>query len=86
MKVICKSFPKFKNDMIVTKDPNLTIGKSYDVIEISHYIHNKYGILTLKMFTIIGDQGTHCHYWSDYFYSQEEIRKLKLEKIKKAVE
>jgi len=82
--VVCKDFPW--SDFIVTEDPNITIGNSYRVIEISNIQPSTGATLyqseSLCMLEIIGNTGDICHYWSDYFYSKKETRKLKLEKIK----
>ena len=81
--VVCKSFLKNVNGVIRNYDPNITIGKSYiivdmavDMIEI-----NKYGVTNLRMLQILGERGK-CWYWSDYFYNIEELRKMKIEKLK----
>ena len=66
--VVCKTFPKMVN--------NITIGKSYEIIEIA----DEYPKLDLQILQIMGEKGP-AWYWSDYFYSKSELRKHKLEKI-----
>jgi len=79
-KVVCKSIITNINGIIRTEDPNITIGKTYLVIDVSHQVSNKYGLTELVMLDIIGKNGK-CSYWSDYFYSVKELRQLKLKKI-----
>ena len=74
--VICKTFPKIVNDIVRDKDPNMTIGKSYEIIE----IRDEHPTLNLQMLHIMGEKGL-CWYWSDYFYNRAELRKFKLNKI-----
>lgn len=74
--IICKTFPNIVNDAEIKKDPNITIGKSYKILKINH----DNGSTELKMLTIMGNCGE-CYYWSDYFYSEKESRKIKLEKL-----
>lgn len=74
--VICKSFPKILNGVTRDKDPNMTIDKSYQIIE----IHKERQFEELQMLRIMGEKGP-AWYWSDYFYSKSEVRKIKLDKL-----
>jgi len=75
-KVTCKTVTKNRNGFIVNNDPNITINKSYKIVKISKNM----GSPDLKMLTIMGEKGL-CNYWSDYFYTKQEERKLKLNKL-----
>ncbi len=74
--VVCRDFPRNVNGIEKDSDPNITIDKSYIIVE----IHNKYEHVDLQMLQIIGEKGL-AWYWSDYFYSKLELRKQKLNKI-----
>ena len=84
-KLICKNFPRkyFKGNYSyvisnnINRNKDMIIGKSYTILNISKC---EYGPTGLRMLTIIGEIGE-CYYWSDYFYSEKEYRKLKLEKL-----
>ena len=80
MRVVCKSIRADirHNCFEIYKDPNITVDKSYEVLRIINYDHTeKTG---LYMLDIIGNNGK-CSYWSDYFYTNKELRKIKLEKL-----
>ncbi len=76
--VYCKTFPKIVNGVHRDKDPNMTIGESYKIIQIDDRPSKNMG--DLRMIQIMGEIGP-CWYWSDYFYNTIELRILKLEKI-----
>lgn len=79
--IVCKNFCKNHNGTQIYEDPNITINKSYKLLEIVEYNHS---VSTgLKMLTIIGNNDKICYYWNDYFYSKKQLRKLKLDKLKK---
>jgi hypothetical protein len=77
MKLICKDFPRNING-IIDRDPNITIGKYYEVLSIEEFDHTPSS--KLKMLYIIGNI-ENGWYWSDYFYTEKELRKLKLKKL-----
>lgn len=77
-KLICKTFPrKCNRGGYITRNEDMIIGKSYTILEIDDRIINKYGTTELRMLSVMGP----CNYWSDYFYSEKECRKLKLKKL-----
>lgn len=76
--VICKTFPKNFNGYIRDYDPNITIDKGYKILTIEEFDHTP--STGLRMLLIIGNIDN-CWYWSDYFYTKQEARKLKLKKM-----
>lgn len=81
--VVCKTFPNPVNGIYnySNSDGNITIHKIYKVTNISH-ISQPTG---LCMLALVGDKGICAHYWSDYFYSLEESRLLKINKLKEKI-
>jgi len=77
-KVKCKSFPKIVNHIERDNDPNITVDKYYEIIQIDTREQNLPN--NLRMLRIMGEQGP-CWYWSHYFYNKTELRKQKIEKI-----
>lgn len=81
-KIVCKSFPKNVNGIIRDKDPNMTIGQIYEIIEIRS--DDWSNLQRLQMLRIMGELGP-CWYWSDYFYNIKEMRKIKIERMMESV-
>ena len=75
-KVVCKTFPRKCTSLkCYTRNEDIIIGKSYTILRV---VTNKY-FAELRMLSILGERI--CNYWSDYFYTIHEYRKLKLEKL-----
>lgn len=75
--VVCKNFIRNHNGIERDSDPNMIIGKSYEIIQIDERRNQSWD---LQMLRIRGEDGP-AWYWSDYFYNKTELRKFKLEKI-----
>ena len=90
MKVIARSKgPKYKN---FEPYETLEIGKEYEVFCFSLHDGNRWNDIydvdnfiipkEPKFYIDILVNGEKKTFWNDYFYSTEELRKLKLEKLK----
>lgn len=77
-------------DFVIAKDFNseeylenfypLDANKSYKIVSISRSYFNTDINKTLYMLNVLTKNGV-ISLWSDYFYSKEELRKMKLNKI-----
>lgn len=80
-RIICKDFPiRYKPDRTMYEThENLTIDKSYNVIEIKDVLI--YDNITHYNIVFVGDSGRKCTFWCEYFYTKQEMRKQKLQTI-----
>lgn len=78
-KVVCKCFPKNKDDVTIDGCSDLIIGNYYLVVDANKRPITKN--LNIQMLGIMGERKQICWYWSDYFFSKNELRLLKLHKI-----